>query len=76
MQQPDKHGQPSPPPPVAFVNQRLIRFNTNDGVDLDLCHALLNSAISLFCGSAVAPYLTPICRNELSPIATNDTIKG
>lgn len=34
--------------PAAFVNQRLIRFNTNDGVDLDLCHALLNSAISLF----------------------------
>jgi len=34
--------------PAAFVNQRLIRFNANDGVDLDLCHALLNSAISLF----------------------------
>ena len=34
--------------PAAFVNQRLIRFNANEGVDLDLCHALLNSAISLF----------------------------
>lgn len=34
--------------PAAFVNQRLIRFNANDGIDLDLCHALLNSAISLF----------------------------
>lgn len=34
--------------PAAFVNQRLISFNANDGVDLDLCHALLNSAISLF----------------------------
>ena len=34
--------------PAAFVNQRLIRFNANDGVDLELCHALLNSAISLF----------------------------
>ena len=34
--------------PAAFVNQRLIRFNAHEGVDLDLCHALLNSAISLF----------------------------
>lgn len=34
--------------PAAFVNQRLIRFNAYDGVDLDLCHALLNSAITLF----------------------------
>lgn len=34
--------------PAGFVNQRLIRFNANDGVDVDLCHALLNSAISLF----------------------------
>lgn len=34
--------------PAAFVNQRLIRFNANAEVDLDLCHALLNSAISLF----------------------------
>jgi len=33
---------------AAFVNQRLIRFNAKDGVDLILCHALLNSAISLF----------------------------
>lgn len=34
--------------PAAFVNQRLIRFNANDGVDLELCHVLLNSGISLF----------------------------
>jgi SAM-dependent methyltransferase len=32
----------------AFLNQRLIRLNTKDNVDLDLCHALLNSTISLF----------------------------
>jgi hypothetical protein len=34
--------------PPAFVNQRLIGFNARGGVDLDLCHALLNSTISLF----------------------------
>lgn len=34
--------------PPAFVNQRLIRFNAYEGVDLDLCHALLNTAISMF----------------------------
>lgn len=34
--------------PVAFVNQRLIRFHAFDGVDVDVCHALLNSAVSLF----------------------------
>lgn len=34
--------------PPAFVNQRLIGFNSREGVDLDLCHALLNSTISLF----------------------------
>ena len=34
--------------PLAFLNQRLIGFNAKDGVDLDLCHALLNSTISLF----------------------------
>ncbi len=34
--------------PAAFANQRLICFNAKDGVDLDLCHALLNCAISLF----------------------------
>ena len=32
----------------AFVDQRLIRINSNDGVDLDLCHALLNSAVGMF----------------------------
>jgi len=32
----------------AFVDQRLIRINSVDGVDLDLCHALLNSAIGMF----------------------------
>lgn len=34
--------------PSAFVNQRLIRFNAYDGVNIDLCHALLNCTISLF----------------------------
>lgn len=33
----------------SFINQRLIGFNPhNDGVDIELCHALLNSIISLF----------------------------
>ncbi|PCH51272.1 MAG: hypothetical protein COC17_01245 [Hyphomicrobiales bacterium] len=32
----------------AFVDQRLIRINSKEGVDLDLCHALLNSAIGMF----------------------------
>lgn len=34
--------------PPAFINQRLVSFNAYDGVDIDLCHALLNSAISIF----------------------------
>lgn len=34
--------------PASFVNQRLISFKANYGVDIGLCHALLNSAVSLF----------------------------
>ncbi len=34
--------------PPAFLNQRLIRFKVKHGVDLDLCHALLNCTIGLF----------------------------
>ena len=32
----------------SFVNQRLISLNARAGLDIDLCHALLNSTISLF----------------------------
>ncbi|MFZ2456910.1 MAG: N-6 DNA methylase [Candidatus Altiarchaeia archaeon] len=33
----------------GFVNQRLVRFTRkNDSTDIDLCHALMNSAIGLF----------------------------
>jgi hypothetical protein len=33
----------------SFVNQRLTRFtDRNAGVDLELCHALLNSILSIF----------------------------
>ncbi len=32
----------------SFVNQRLMPFKAKKGVDIELCHALLNSAISLF----------------------------
>lgn len=33
----------------SFVNQRLIGFNPiDDNIDIDLCHALLNSLISIF----------------------------
>ena len=33
----------------AFLNQRLISLKAlDDGVDIELCHALLNSAISMF----------------------------
>lgn len=32
----------------AFVDQRLIRINSKEGVDIDLCHALLNSAVGMF----------------------------
>ena len=34
--------------PPAFVNQRLISLTPLERVDVDLCHALLNSAISMF----------------------------
>ncbi len=34
--------------PPAFTDQRLTCFQANDGVDVDLCHALMNSAISMF----------------------------
>lgn len=34
--------------PPAFVDQRLISFEPIDNVDVDLCHALLNSTISMF----------------------------
>ena len=32
----------------SFVNQRLIRFVSLQNVDLDLCHALMNSIIGMF----------------------------
>jgi SAM-dependent methyltransferase len=34
--------------PSSFVNQRLISLNPNEQVDVDLCHALLNSSIGMF----------------------------
>lgn len=34
--------------PIAFVNQRLIRFNAYENTDIDICHALLNSAVCMF----------------------------
>jgi hypothetical protein len=34
--------------PPSFVNQRLVCFSAVDDIDIGLCHALLNSAISLF----------------------------
>lgn len=34
--------------PPAFVNQRLVRLNPLNDLDIDLCHALLNSAVSMF----------------------------
>jgi hypothetical protein len=34
--------------PPAFVDQRLVRLDPKDGVDVALCHALLNSTISMF----------------------------
>lgn len=34
--------------PPAFVDQRLVRLDYKDGVDVDLCHALLNSTIGMF----------------------------
>ena len=32
----------------SFVNQRLTRLNTKPNADVELCHALLNSVISMF----------------------------
>ena len=32
----------------SFVNQRLIRLSADNGVDLELIHALLNSSLSIF----------------------------
>ena len=32
----------------SFVDQRLISLNPHMGLDVDLCHALLNSTVSLF----------------------------
>lgn len=34
--------------PPAFVDQRLVRLDARDSVDVELCHALLNSSIGLF----------------------------
>ena len=35
--------------PAAFVDQRMVRLiPKQDGVDIDLCHALMNSSIGLF----------------------------
>lgn len=34
--------------PPAFADQRLVRLEPKDAVDIDLAHALLNSAISMF----------------------------
>lgn len=34
--------------PRAFVDQRLIQFGAYDGIDIDLCFALLNCSMSLF----------------------------
>lgn len=34
--------------PVAFADQRLVTFKPIEGVDVGLCHALLNSTICLF----------------------------
>jgi predicted RNA methylase len=34
--------------PPAFADQRLIPLEPNEGVDVELCHALLNSTISMF----------------------------
>lgn len=34
--------------PPAFTDQRLTCFQAREGVDVDLCHALMNSAISMF----------------------------
>ena len=34
--------------PPAFVDQRMIALESLKGVDIELCHALLNSSISMF----------------------------
>lgn len=34
--------------PPAFADQRLVRLDPREPVDIDLCHALLNSTISMF----------------------------
>lgn len=37
----------------SFVNQRLIRLTSKHGLDVDLCHALMNSAIGMFMIEAI-----------------------
>lgn len=37
----------------SFVNQRLIRFVSQEKVDVDLCHALMNSIVGMFLIEAV-----------------------
>ena len=34
--------------PPAFVDQRMIALESQEGIDIELCHALLNSSISMF----------------------------
>ena len=34
--------------PPAFVDQRMVRLDERDGVDGELCHALMNTAIGMF----------------------------
>ena len=34
--------------PPAFVDQRMVRLDGREGVDIELCHALMNSAIGMF----------------------------
>lgn len=37
----------------SFVNQRLIRFVSQNGIDISLCHALMNSVIGMFLIEAI-----------------------
>lgn len=37
----------------SFVNQRLIRFVSKHNVDVDLCHALMNSIVGMFLIEAI-----------------------
>ena len=37
----------------SFVNQRLVRFVSQQNVDIDLCHALMNSVIGMFLIEAI-----------------------